>query len=434
MVRYIVLLLFITSFAHAQNNTKIPTDNFPDIHSAWSADDYSTVLKTLKAAQAAGLALPTLTDPYYNGFFARLTSDDYLNRFSDPSLPHAQRLREAQPFEQVIPDIITLYTNAGLINETIVLALFTMKATTRIIGTLEDIASCAESTQREKMITEMRNNNGLFMVLNGGLNLLNEGISSKLDLKYLIPLANWYSTNMPPLMEWLTPEHQKMCRDLVARLAKKKYSADIKASLQQTLAALDTYKPKPRLSFATVMEANESLTARYKNVILGLDISAPEGWTDLSKERLAFQKTLGDTIIRKMGVSPDQVNQTTVRLLNLQKAIKPNGFSPTLIVSIENIECTGVTQATPYLRQVQTLLSQGKAIVYDFGFMTTTSVNNRDYAMLDTRIGNTNLKQDYMVTVLEGKYALIYIATYIQPDDGEALRALVANSTFTKNQ
>ncbi len=65
--------------------------------------------------------------------------------------------------------------------------------------------------------------------------------------------------------------------------------------------------------------------------------------------------------------------------------------------------------------------------------MSTISINNRDFALLDTRLGTTNLKQDYMVTVLDGKYALVYIATYVEPADGEALRALAASTAFTGN-
>ncbi len=433
MVRCIVLLVFITSFARAQNNTKIPIDNFPDLRSVWSTDDYSAVLKTLREAQASGIALPTLTDPYYREFFTRLTADENLERFGDPSIPQAQRLQEAQPFTQVIPDVITLFSSAGRENETVVLALFTMKATAQFVSTLNEIVPCTEGARREEMFTRMRSNKGLFMVLNGGLDLLKEGPSSKVDLKYLAPLASWYSANLPLLMEWLTPEYQQTCRERISKLTKKKYSLEIRNAMQQTLAALDAYKPQEHLSFATVMEANELLTARYKNTILGLEITAPKGWVDLSEEKLTHQKTMSDTLVKRMGGSPEQVNQTTVRLLNLQKAVKQNGFNPTLIVSIENIECTGVTQATPYLRQVQTLLSQAKTIVYNFGFMSTISINNRDFALLDTRLGTTNLKQDYMVTVLDGKYALVYIATYVEPADGEALRALAASTAFTGN-
>ncbi len=160
-------------------------------------------MKTLREAQASGIAPPTLTDPYYREFFTRLTADENLERFGDPSIPQAQRLQEAQPFTQVIPDVITLFSSAGRENETVVLALFTMKATAQFVSTLNEIVPCTEGARREEMFTRMRSNKGLFMVLNGGLDLLKEGPSSKADLKYLAPLASWYSANLPLLWNGL---------------------------------------------------------------------------------------------------------------------------------------------------------------------------------------------------------------------------------------
>lgn len=428
MLKYVLLLLFVTTLATAQEKNKISLDKFPDLHKNWTADDYQAVLSELKAAQAKGLRLPTLDDSYYHDFFKRLVSYDNLSAFSDSTRTPKERINIAVPYTAIIPDFINLYTDGHYDNEGVVIGLFTMEATVRLMRTVEEAMKCVADSKREAFYTSQRNERSMYMVIGGGLDILAAGPDGgTIDMKYLLPVANWCLQNTLPSLDWMTPADQLLCRQKAEAIAKNKYSKEIKAIGQKLLQAIVAYKPAPRTTFQMVILANEVLPDRLKNPALGIEIEIPPTWATVPQQRLATFKSKQDSVAKKMNLPIGSEQENTAKLLSVQKEINLNGFSPVLLVNLENIECFNVKASSKYLQQVRSLLVQSN-VGYTFQEIETVTINGQEFAILKAQL--KNVKQEYAATIVKGKFALSYTATYMDDKDGEELRQFRVNTRF----
>lgn len=427
MIRRLIFLLLISYSAIGQGK-KIPLDKLPNLDTVWTPFEYNNVLPELYAAKAKGIPLPRLDDKYYSKFFTRLISKDNLSVFTNQTLTPDERFQIVFPYFEILPVYIDLFTEAGLINESIIMGQFIMETTVQMTLLSKDKLKCASESRKKAYYKSQQDGQAVFMVINGGLEfLLPDNSKEKANPKYLIELSNWCLKNIPSLMEWMTLPDQEACRTRIEEISKNHYLSDVKSITKELLKNIDNYKQKSETKFSEIILSSETSNNKFINKFLNIELPIPNEWTVNSREKIN-ELTENGQLLSNGDISQYEKENSDYLLL-VSKMDAKNTYNSSLLLGLENIECSGVKTGSEYLQQLIEQLNQTK-LGYQNDKPTTDIIDGQEFSTVTTQLGK--IKQVHSVIIVQKKFALVYTLSFMEDNDGRQLKEM-RDSTKLQN-